>query len=304
MTHWELVVLGSGSAKPTAFRVPSAQALCVGRKIYLIDCGEGTQMQLCKAALPMERVAVVFITHLHADHSLGLFGLIASLSMSGRTAPLEIFAHAALKPILDSVIAFFVVHLNFEIIFHPLPETSGEVIYTDRQLSVSTIPLHHRIPTMGFKFQEHPIPPNIHQEVVEKYSLDRQQIATLKRGEDLLLDSGEYLRTTEALYQRRQPRSFAYMSDTLYTTTAARYVTDVDLLYHEATYRHDLLTLAKTTGHSTAQQAAQFAQLAGVKRLLIGHYSARYTDLTPLLEEAKAFFENTVLARELDVYQI
>lgn len=304
MTHWDLVVLGSGSAKPTAHRAPSAQALCVGRKIYLIDCGEGTQMQLAKAALPMERVAVVFITHLHADHALGLFGLIASLSMSGRTSPLEIFAHADFKPILDTVVAFFVVHLNFEILFHPLPDAPGEVIYTDRQLSVSTIPLHHRVPTTGFKFQEHPIPPNVRKEFVEKYSLNRQQIATLKRGEDLQLESGESIRTADALYQRHLPRSFAYMSDTLYTSTAAQYVQDVDLLYHEATYMQDLLPLAKTTGHSTAQQAAQFALHAGVKRLIIGHYSARYTDLTPLLEEAKALFPNTILARELDVHQL
>ena len=297
MTHWNLVVLGSGSAKPTALRAPSAQALCVGRKVFLIDCGEGT-------ALPMERVAAVFITHLHADHTLGIFGLIASLSMSGRTSPLEIFAHAAFKPILDSVIAFFVVHLNFEILFHALPDTPGEVIYMDRQLAVSTIPLNHRIPTLGFKFQEHALPPNIYQEIVDKYSLNKQQIATLKRGEDLLLENGVLIRKEEALYQRRMPRSFAYMSDTLYTTAAAHYIQGVDLLYHEATYMHELLPLAKTTGHSTALQAAQFAQFAGVKRLLLGHYSARYVDPKPLLEEAKGIFPNTSLARELDVYQI
>lgn len=304
MTPWNLVVLGSGSAKPTAFRSPSAQALYVGRQVYLIDCGEGTQMQLCKAALAPERVVAVFITHLHADHTLGLFGLIASLSMSGRTAPLAIYAHRDLKPILDTMVAFFVVHLNFELQFHPLPDTPGATIYADRQLSVSTIPLHHRIPTMGFKFEEHPLPPNIYPEVIEKYALTRQEIATLKRGEDVLLENGDVLSTTEALYQRRNPRSFAYMSDTLYTAAAAEYVEGVDLLYHEATYMQALIQLAKDTGHSTAQQAATFAKLANVKQLLLGHYSARYTDPTPLLQEAVAVFPNTTLARELDVHKI
>lgn len=304
MTQWELVVLGSGSAKPTALRAPSAQALCVGRKIYLVDCGEGTQMQLCKASLPLERVAAVFITHLHADHSLGIFGLIASLSMSGRTAPIEIFAHPDFKPILEAVIAFFVVHLNFEVIFHPLPQTPGDVIYTDRQLFVSTIPLHHRIPTVGFKFQEHERVPNIYPHVVEKYGLTRQQIAALKRGEDIQLDNGEFLRAADVLYHRYKPRTFAYMSDTLYTASALPFVKGVRLLYHEATYRHELLELAKATGHSTAQQAAQFAQLAEVEQLLIGHYSARYANPKPLIDEAKAIFPNTTLARELDRYQI
>ena len=157
---------------------------------------------------------------------------------------------------------------------------------------------------MGFKFEEHPLPPNIYPEVIEKYALTRQEIATLKRGEDVLLENGDVLSTTEALYQRRNPRSFAYMSDTLYTAAAAEYVEGVDLLYHEATYMQALIQLAKDTGHSTAQQAATFAKLANVKQLLLGHYSARYTDPTPLLQEAVAVFPNTTLARELDVHKI
>ncbi len=304
MTSWQLVVLGSGSAKPTANRAPSAQALCVGRTVYLIDCGEGTQMQLCKAGIPLERILAIFITHLHADHTLGLFGLLASLSMSGRTAPLQIFAHQKLKTLLDDIIALFIVHLNFEIVFHPLPNSSSEIIYTDKQLSVSTIPLHHRIPTSGFKFVEHTPQPNIRTEIVKQYNLNKEQIATLKRNENITLADNTTLLATKVIYQRHTARSFAYMSDTLYTASAAQYVGSVDLLYHEATYMQELLPLAKQTGHSTAQQAATFAKLTDAKKLLIGHYSARYPSPSPLLDEAKAIFANSYLAFELDKHLI
>ena len=306
MLPWHLVILGSGSARPTAHRAPSAQALCIGRRVYLVDCGEGTQMQLSKAAIPLERIAAVFVTHLHADHTLGLFGLLASLSMTGRTAPLAIYAHAPLEGMIAHIIDLFIAHLNFEICFHPLPSEPGAEIYTDSQISVTTIPLHHRIPTCGFKFAEHPLPPNIRHEVVERYQLSRHEIALLKEGQAVAVarEGGALLRPSEVLYYRRAPRAFAYMSDTLFTASAASFVGEVDLLYHEATYTHDLIALAKQTGHSTARQAAEFAVLAQVKRLIIGHYSARYHDTEPLLAEAQQIFPATVLAKELNVHII
>ncbi len=305
MLPWHLVILGSGSARPTAHRAPSAQALCIGRRIYLVDCGEATQMQLSKAAIPLERIAAVFVTHLHADHTLGLFGLLASLSMTGRTAPLAIYAHAPLEAMIAHIIELFIAHLNFEICFHALPDEPGAEIYSDSQISVTTIPLHHRIPTLGFKFAEHPLPPNIRPEIVARYQLSRHEIARLKAGEEVALTSeATILRPSEVLYQRRPPRAFAYMTDTLFTASAAPFVRGVDLLYHEATYTQDLLPLAKQTGHSTAQQAAEFARLAEVKRLVIGHYSARYHDLEPLLAEAQHIFPATVLAKELDIHTI
>ena len=304
MLPWHLVVLGSGSASPTACRAPSAQALCIGRRIYLVDCGEGTQMQLSKATIPLERIVAIFVTHLHADHALGLFGLIASLSMTGRTAPLAVYAHAPLEAMLEHIIELFIAHLNFEIRFYPLPEEAGAEIYTDSQISVSTIPLHHRIKTCGFKFAEHPLPPNLRPEIIEQYQLSRQEIALLKERKEVTLSNGVVLRPDEVLYYRRTPRTFAYMSDTLFTASAAPFVQGVDLLYHEATYTQDLLSLAKQTGHATAQQAAEFASLAQAKRLIIGHYSARYHDLAPLLAEAQQIFPATVLAKELDIHTI
>lgn len=304
MNSWELVVLGSGSARPTARRNPSAHALHIGRKIYLIDCGEGTQMQLCKAHLSFEHIVAIFITHLHADHTLGLFGLLASMNMTGRTLPLDLFAHSALQPLLNQFVSLFVTHLNFDINFHPLPREGGVCIFSDRQVCVSTIPLKHRIPTSGFKFQEPERVPNIKPEIVTQFQLNKVQINTLKNGSSIRLKGGELLTPESVLYQRFTPRSFAYMSDTLYNIAALPYVEGVDFLYHEATYTQALQALAYKTYHSTAQQAAQFAKLAGVKHLLIGHYSARYPNPNLLLTEAQEIFPQTLLAKELDIHHI
>ena len=264
----DVVILGSGSAKPSATRCPSAHAVVHNRHLFLVDCGEGTQMQMCKCGLAIENVRAVFLTHLHADHVLGIFGLLASLSMSGRREDLDVYAHASFQPILEQNVRFFIVHMNFQVRFHAFDPEQNACVYEDRHLTVSTIPLRHRVPTAGFLFQEKPFPPNIWPEAIARHRLGLAEIASLKAGR------------------------------------AASMVQGVDLLYHEATYMHELLPLARQTGHSTALQAGQFAALAHVGKLIIGHYSARYSNVHPLLAEARSAFPNVVLAREGEAHRV
>lgn len=304
-----ITILGSGSARPIAERHPAAQAITHGRDIYLVDCGEGAQMQMERAGLPLERIRAIFITHLHADHTLGLFGLIASLCMTPRTRPLLLFAHASLEPILRANLAFFIERMGFKVVFHALPdETSlsptAKPIYETARLTVRTIPLTHRVPTQGFIFREKPFTPNIRPDILAEHGLTPPQILQLKAGETLDLGNGTKLLPQDALYHKRLPASYAYLSDTIYSPGVLPYIEGVELLYHEATYLDNLRDLAQTTGHSTALQAATIARDAGVKRLIIGHHSRRYLDLSPLLEESRAVFPNTELAQELKQFHV
>ncbi len=300
---FELTILGSGSARPTATRWPSAHALQCGKTLYLVDCGEGTQMQMARARLAPERVGAIFLSHLHADHVLGVFGLLATLSMTSRTAPLYIHAHRDFESILRSNFDFFVSRQNFELVFCPF-EASAGLIFENGDLTVSTVPLDHRVPTCGFVIREKPSLPNIRKEKVEEFGLHHEQVRALKRGESVVAPDGRVVAPGQVLYRKHSPSSYAYMSDTRYVPAIAQYFHGVDLLYHEATYLHDLAELAKEVGHSTARQAAEVAALAEAKTLVIGHYSARYTNLEPLLEEARSFFPNTSLAREGDLHTI
>lgn len=300
----DVTILGSGSARPTAHRLPSSHAVAHGRHLFLVDCGEGTQIQMCRCGLSYERVDAIFLTHLHADHTLGIFGLIASMSMTGRRMPLHVFAHPDLEAILQRGIDFFIAHQNFEIKFHPVQDQEPELIYSNRRLTVTSIPLRHRIPTTGYLFQEKPFPRNIHKDAIETLGLTLAQIASLKRGESVELPDGRRFSSEELTYVKRQPASYAYLSDTLYSERAASFIKGVDLLYHEATYLHENLDLARQTGHSTARQAGQIAQIAEAQKLIIGHYSARYRDLHPLLQEAQEVFPSTVLAKEGEVHRV
>ena len=301
---FDITILGSGSAMPVAHRHPAAQALRVGRHLFLIDCGEGAQLQLRRARLPMEQLVAIFITHLHGDHVLGLVPLLSSLNMTSRSQPLRIYAHAALEPVLQASMELFVGELRFRYIFCPLDPRGGERIYEDRQLTVDTVLLHHRVPCVGFLFREKPPQPNIRQGVLRGHALGVEQIRMLKSGRDVELPSGDVIRASEALYQRRLPVSYAYMSDTRYSESEAQAVSGVDLLYHEATFLEDELPRARATGHTTARQAGQVAKLAGVGKLIIGHFSSRYMDLEPFLEEAQAMFPRTVLAREGETHRV
>lgn len=245
------------------------------------------------------KINVVFISHLHGDHVYGIFGLLSTMAMMGRQRALEIVAPRPFTRMLESHFSFFDIELPYPLEIKEVDaREAGKVVWESRVLTVTTIPLRHRVPCCGYLFREREPGLNVHRHLVEGYGLDPLQIAALKRGEDAVLANGMPLTVEEATYRPYEPRSYAFCSDTTASGKVAELVRGGDLLYHEATYLHADRALAEKTGHSTALQAARLAKKAGVHHLLLGHYSSRYKDLTPLREEARTEFPDTVLGRD------
>lgn len=295
---FSVTVLGSSSALPTSTRFPSAHVLNAHERLFLIDCGEGTQIQLRRFKFRLARLNHIFISHLHGDHVLGLFGLISTLNLLGRKHELHIYAHEAIDPILQANINFFINDIAFPLTLHPLKTRQRGIIHSDKHIEVEVFPLKHRIPSLGYIFRETPREPNIRKDLVEKYAISIADILRIKRGEDYILPNGSIIPNRELTFNHHLPRSYAYCSDTMYTETIAERVQGVDLLYHEATFALSEAKLARATGHSTAQQAAQVALKANVKKLLIGHFSSRYKKPESLLSEARTIFPETYLAED------
>lgn len=301
---FEVTILGSGSAAPSANRHHTAHALNVHEQFYLVDCGEGTQERMRKYGISPMKLKAVFISHLHGDHVFGLPGLISTLNLLGRKTPLHLFGPMPIGDILAQHIRFFEPNLGYEIICHELNARENVLIFENKVLEVFTIPLRHRIPSTGYLFREKIPPLNIRKEVIEKYGLSLAQIVALKRGENIVLEGGTPLPCSKATYIPYTPRSYAYCSDTLYSGKVVSLVHGTDLLYHEATFLDKDKHLAKETGHSTALQAAKAASLSESKRLLLGHFSARYKDESLFLEEAQTLFPDTILAQEGKTFSI
>lgn len=295
---FSLTVLGSNSALPKSDRFPSAQVLNVREKLFLIDCGEGTQMQLRRFHQKFSRINHIFISHLHGDHVFGLPGLISSFNLLGRTAKLTIHAHKDLQNVLETYLGYFERELRYKLEFAPFNPRKNELIYEDKSVEVYTIPLKHRVPTAGFLFKEKIGEPNILKSAITKFELSLSEIHSIKSGGDLLLDTGERIPNSELTIQPPPPRQYAYCSDTVYLEKNTELLKGVDLLYHEATFGDDCGDKIKQTGHSTARQAGRLAKLAEVNQLLIGHFSARYHDPYELLKQAEEEFNNVVLARD------
>jgi ribonuclease Z len=295
---FSVTILGSSSALPTSQRFPAAHALNVHERLFLVDCGEGTQIQLRKYKQKFSRLEQIFISHLHGDHVLGLFGLISTLNLLGRTAPLTIYAHAPLQTILNQNLQFFIGDLHFQLEFVPLDNKEKKIIFEDKSLIVESIPLKHRIPSTGFIFREKPKQPNIRKEMIEKYTIPLADIVKIKEGADFISADGQHIPNSDLTFISSPPRSYAYCSDTKYFEKLADMVKDVDLLYHEATFGNDLSQMARDTGHSTATQAAQTAQQANARKLVIGHFSSRYKDTDVLVNEARQIFSETYAAQE------
>lgn len=299
MEKFELTILGCGSALPTTRHFSTSQVLNVREKLFMIDCGEGAQLQFRKARLKFSRLNRIFISHLHGDHCFGLWGLISTLNLLGRTAELHIHSPRGLEGLLQPMLAFFNKQMTYHVLFHEFDTATPQLIYEDRSLTVTTIPLQHRIPCCGFLFAEKPRPNHIVREMVDFYGVPIYEMNRIKNGADFVTPEGKvvpnHLLTTPA----EPPRRYAYCSDTVYLPGLVEQLKGMKLLFHEATFGEDNAQRAKETFHTTATQAATLARDAEVKQLLIGHFSARYEDETGLLNEAQAVFPNTLLAREL-----
>lgn len=298
MEKFEIHILGCGSALPTTRHQATSQVLNIREKLFMIDCGEGTQVQLRRSRLRFSRLNHIFISHLHGDHCFGLIGLISTYAMLERTAQLHIYAHADLQRLLAPQLDYFCKGMTFEVVFHPFNPSERTVIYEDRSVSVETIPLRHRLPTCGFLFREKPTSRHIRRDMIDFYQIPVYMINRIKNGEDYMLDDGTCIPCDRLTLSADPPRSYAYCSDTAYLPRIVEQIQGVDLLFHEATFASSEAVRARQTFHSTAEQAAKIALDAQVKKLVIGHFSARYETETVLLEEASAVFPNTVLAVE------
>jgi len=298
MEKFEVNILGCGSALPTTRHFASSQVLNIREKLFMIDCGEGTQLQLRRSKLKFSRLNHIFISHLHGDHCFGLIGLLSTFDLLGRTAAMHIYAHPDFEPILNMQLDYFCKKMDYEVVFHPINPSKIEIIYEDRSVSVTTIPLRHRIPTCGFLFSEKKTPDHIKRDMIDYYGIPTCDINRIKNGEDYVLADGTVIPNNRLTAPSSSPRKYAYCSDTLYHREIIEQVKGVDLLYHEATFADSDRPKAEMTFHTTALQAATIAKDAGVKQLVIGHFSARYEEENLLLKEAQSVFPNTVLAIE------
>lgn len=304
MQPFKIHILGCGSALPTKRHNPSSQVIDVRGKLFMVDCGEGTQAQIRRSRLSFTKLYAVFISHLHGDHVLGLIGMISTFGLQGRTAPLHVYAPAAYSQLLQMELDMFCSTLDYEIIFHPVDTTKQQIIYEDRSLTVETIPLHHRMPCSGFIFREKPGQRHIKPDMLNFYNIPQSQINNLRAGMDWTSPSGEIIPNKILTTPPDPVRAYAYCSDTRYMPSLKERLHDVTTLYHEATYCEDMKDKAVKYLHSTAREAAMTARDANVNQLIIGHFSQRYLDETPLKEEAQAIFPNTVLANENHTYDV
>ena len=304
MQPFKIHILGCGSALPTKRHNPSSQVIDVRGKLFMVDCGEGTQAQIRRSRLSFTKLYAVFISHLHGDHVLGLIGMISTFGLQGRTAPLHVYAPAAYSQLLQMELDMFCSTLDYEIIFHPVDTTKQQIIYEDRSLTVETIPLHHRMPCSGFIFREKPGLRHIKPDMLNFYNIPQSQINNLRAGMDWTSPSGEIIPNNILTTPPDPVRAYAYCSDTRYMPSLKERLHDVTTLYHEATYCEDMKDKAVKYLHSTAREAAMTARDANVNQLIIGHFSQRYLDETPLKKEAQAIFPNTVLANENHTYDV
>jgi len=300
---FELTILGSSSALPTSKRFPTAQLLKVAERFFLIDCGEGTQVQLRRYGKSLGRIQHIFISHLHGDHVFGLFGLLSTLGMLGRKAPLHLYGPARLKEMLDQHFAFFV-RPPFKLEYHSPDPHSGGLLMDDKRVEVLAIPLKHRIETYGYLFREKTPLRNILKERISELDIGLEDVVRIKAGADYQDAQGHWHSNEDLTMPPVKARSFAYISDTTYDPSLVERLTGVDLLFHEATFASKDEALARETMHSTAAQAARIALEAGVGKLLIGHFSNRYKDAAPLLKEARDVFSATEAANDGDVHSL
>ena len=298
MEKFEVTVLGCGSALPTVKHNGSGMVVNIREKYFLVDCAEGTQVELRRNHIHLNRLFNVFITHLHGDHCFGLMGLISTLGLLGRTAPLHVYGPQDIETLFQPLIDYHCNGMTYEVVFHPIDTHQNVCIYEDKSLQVFSIPLKHRIRCCGYYFKEKELSRHILKEAIEKYNIPISQINNVKAGLDYVMPNGQIIKNEVLTTPPSPTRSFAYCSDTVFRPEIAEMIKGVDLLYHEATFAESEKLLCSKVYHSTAKQAAEIARLAGAKQLMLGHYSSRYNDETILQKEAAEVFENTILAKE------
>jgi ribonuclease Z len=293
-----VTILGCSSAIPTRDRFPTAQVVNSYGRYYLLDCGEGTQIQLRKYKISFQRIDRIFISHLHADHFLGLPGLLSSMDLLGRTRELHIHAFEELETFMNGFIQATHTQFGFSIQVHIMPKKKEALLFENEHITIQSFPVKHRVSCNGFIFKEKTRLLNLKKETITQYQPSIEQIHQLKKGEDLVLSDGRIIPNPTLTNPPPAAKSYAFVTDTLYLEKIVPIIHGVDLLYHESTFTQDMVDRAKSTMHSTALQAARIASLAQVKKLMLGHYSVRYEDLNVFLEEAIPVFENTICAYE------
>ena len=298
MEPFRVYILGCGSALPTLKHNASSQIVEIREKFFMIDCGEGTQIQLRRSRIHFTKIGGVFISHLHGDHCFGLIGMISSFGLLGRTAPLHVYAPAEFEPMLDAQMGMFCNGLEFKVVFHPVDTTIKKIIYEDKSVVVESIPLVHRISCCGFLFREKALLPHIRRDMIDCYEIPISQINNIKNGADWVTSDGEVIPNSILTIPACPSRSYAYCSDTRYIPTLYEMVGGVSTLYHESTYIRDYESHARTYYHSNAAQAATVARDAHAGKLVLGHFSARYEDESAILKEAETIFPNSFLANE------
>jgi ribonuclease Z len=298
MEKMRLTILGSNSALPNINSFQTSQLLTLREKQFLVDCGEGAQIRLRQFNIKLSRLNHIFISHLHGDHCFGLIGLISTLGMTGRTADLVIHSHPDLEKLLQPQIDYYCAEKGFAVLFEPFNPRRHALLYEDKSLQVFSVPLKHRVPASGFLFAEKTGERHIIREMIDFYRVPVKEIARIKQGADFVTPEGEIIANERLTTPAAKPAKYAYCSDTAYDERIVPLIEGADLLYHEATFAESELARAKATFHSSAAQAARIAKAAGVGKLLIGHFSARYEKPDLLLEEARAVFPQTDVARD------
>jgi len=295
---FEVTILGSSSATPIFNRNPTAQVLNINEKLYLIDCAEGTQQQMLRFDVKASRIDYIFISHLHGDHYLGLVGLLSSMHLNGRKKTLKLFCPPPLKEIIELQLKYSETTLNYIIEYVFTDATTKGLILENQDIYVETIPLDHRIPCTGFLFRQKKRLKKLIKERIEELEIPIPYYSAIKKGSDYVTPDGTVYKNDTLTTEPESPKSYAYVSDTIYSDKYLMQITNATLLYHEATFLHDMLDRANQTHHTTAKQAGEVAVKANSDKLIIGHFSARYKTLNELLDEAKNVFPNTELAVE------
>lgn len=301
---FEVTILGSSSAIPTSERYPTVQVLNVLGRFFLVDCGEGTQIQLRRNNINFGKIKHICISHLHGDHYYGLIGLISTMNLLGINVELHIYAASEIKNLIQPQLDFIRGEMTVKLIFHPLNFRKPQKIYSDKRIEVFSFPLKHSIPTCGFLFKEVEKQPNIKKDMVKKYNIPIAKIKEIKTGADYITENGFTISNNELTIKPPKPRSYAFCTDTAYNPSIIEFIKNADVLYHETTFPEEMRDFAEKTLHSTSFDAARIAKMANVGKLIIGHFSARYIDTSIFEKEAKSIFENTVEAKEGNTYKI